>query len=59
MTIVELIEGFKNRENKRFNNFLNEVANYVMYEQAMIKKIMNHILVLLLNIALMKDHLII
>ena len=30
MTIVELIEGFKNRENKRFNNFLNEVANYVM-----------------------------
>lgn len=38
MTIVELIEGFKNRENKRFNNFLNEVANYVMYEQAMIKK---------------------
>ena len=38
MTIVELIEGFKNREHKRFNNFLNEVANYVMYEQAMIKK---------------------
>ena len=38
MKIVDLVEKFKDRGNKEFNFLLNEIANYVMYEQAMIKK---------------------
>ena len=38
MKIVDLVEKFKDRNNVVFNYFLNEIANYVMFEQAMIKK---------------------
>ena len=38
MKIVDLVEKFKDRDNKTFNFCLNEIANYIMFEQAMIKK---------------------